>query len=135
MGLIVDGGAITFLNMQIASLQAYTYFFLFVNNWAPVGGGTMANITEASWTGYARQQATSWGPASFDGTRAVMACNVLPVFGNTSGSDQHFYGVGLVYDDGINPEVMLWAENIGDTVVPDTGTYTTTPVISDVQEL
>lgn len=129
--MIVNTGAIKLLDSQ-ASYLAGLSWALFTNNPTITNATVWADLTEASWTGYARVTVGTMGAAAIVSGRAQAAPVAQPSFTNTSGSAQSFFGWALI--DAAAGPVLIAALNIGNTTLPDGLTYALNAAITDVQE-
>lgn len=124
--MIVNTGAIELLNSQ-NSFLAGLLWGLFTNNFTIALGTVRADLTIASWTGYASVSSLTWSVPTIVASRAVNYGTPNPSFGNSSGSSQNFYGWFCYTSGGI----LVAAVNLGLTVLANGGTYTLTPTLSD----
>lgn len=125
--MIVDEGKVALLNAEISYLASLTWF-LIAGNIADSPSNTFATAVsgEATWGGYARQSATGWQPASVPtpGGPAVSNESSLPVFLNSSGSAQTFYGWALV---DLSISKLIAMTNIGAQSIPNGSSYVLAP--------
>jgi len=129
--MIVDLGKVELQNAQLTVLSSY-WFGLFTNNWTVSSGTILSDLTEAGWTGYSRQSGGSWTSAMLVGPMAQSRAGTLPIFSNTSGGSVTFYGWFMVTLS--SGGILVAAENIGSTTIPDGDVYVLAPAITDTQE-
>jgi hypothetical protein len=103
---------------------------LFQNDYTPVEGSTVANLTEATWTGYAIKTLTgaSWTVTNADPSEASYA---IQTFTSSAGS-QNQANYGYYITDSAN-SILLWAERFTDgpyTIVNNGDTISVTPKIT-----
>lgn len=127
--MLVDDGVIQLLNAQITYIGGL-YYGLFTTNLTIAHNTVLSTVTavEAAWTGYARQQVSSWPTPTIVSGVASMAGNTLLTFNNTSGSTQTFYGWFAV---DTSSGKLIAALNIGATTIPNGGTYSFAPTWTD----
>lgn len=128
--MIVDTGKTRLLDSQNTYLSSLSWA-LFTNNFTIANTTVWTDLVEAAWAGYGRAPATGWTAATIVGTRAQVRDTTIPVFANTSGGAQTFYGWALI--DTAGP-YLIAAENIGGTTIPDADIYALAPAITDTQE-
>jgi hypothetical protein len=129
--VIVNTGLKALLTAQLSYLSNLTWQ-LFTSDTTITRATVLTDLgSVASWTGYADVPAGGWGTVNIVDPRAVSVDTVLPTFDNSSGSGQTFYVVALV--DVIN-STLVWAQNLGATVIADGGSYVFTGQITDKQE-
>jgi hypothetical protein len=127
--MIVNEGKIQLLNAQRVFLGTLDWG-LFTNNVVILSTTVFADLVLAGWGGYSSVGAGAWGTPNIIANKAVSVDTVVPVFGNTSGAPQTFYG-WLLYDP-VAAKIVA-AVNIGATVIPDGGSYPLSATISDDQ--
>jgi hypothetical protein len=129
--MIVDQGLLWHLE-QLATPYAGLEYGLFTNNLAESQGTLFASLTEAAWTSYARVALGALVTPVIVGVRAVYRPYADPVFSNTSGSTQTFYGWFFIY----TPTNRLIAyKNLGATTITNGGTRTITPKLTFREEV
>lgn len=126
---IVNDGKLKLLAAQISYLNTL-YFGLFTNNVTPIDGTAWSALTEAGWSGYARVAANNWGTPAIVSNAAQSLSAINPLFSNTTGSSQTFYGWFLIDASGGTP-VLIAASNIGLTTIPAGQSYGFAPGITD----
>lgn len=108
---------------------------IFVNNITPTKTTVLANLTEASWTGYASQTLTSgsWislGVNSNVGTLVYPTCT----FVNTGGTPQNAYGF-YITDNAVTKLLAVGLFDSAPITLPaTTGTYSFIPTIGDLSQ-
>lgn len=127
--MIVDDGVIQLLDAQITYISGL-YWGLFTTNLTIAHNTVLSTVTavEASWTGYARAQVTSWPTPTIVAGVASMQGNTLLTFTNSSGSGVTFYG-WFCLDNSASK--LISALNIGSTTIPAGGTYSFAPTWTD----
>lgn len=128
--MIVNTGKIALLNLQLTALAAYEWR-LFDSNTTITDATVFADLTEASFTGYAPVTVGTLGTASLVGSRAQTLPVVQPSWTNSGGSPTDFYVWGLV--DPAGP-TLVSATNIGLTTIPAGLTWALNVGITDTQE-
>lgn len=108
--MLVNGGKLANANSLRTPIASY-YMILFVNNFSIVDGTVYSSLTIASWTGYAAVNIGTMGAAALSGVKGVITAATAPVFTNTSGSSQTFYGWAVV--DSLGSPTLLEATNLG----------------------
>lgn len=120
-------GSLARLNAQ-AGFIANWFLGLYVNNVEVPLSAVLADLVEASWTGYAQQLVGSTTSAVLQGNTAVCGTNALANFANTSGAQQSFYGWFLVDATGA---ILLAGDSLGLTLLPDGSTFTLIPIFAE----
>jgi len=124
--MIVNTGAIALLNAQNAFLTSLIWG-LFTNNFTITLTTVKTDLTAAAWTGYAVVSSLTFSTPVIVASKAVSYGTPNPMFGNSSGSSQTFYG-WYCYTSGGD---LVAAVNIGITSLANGGTYVLTPTLSD----
>jgi hypothetical protein len=104
---------------------------LYINNYNPVQTTTLADLTEASYVGYARQLLATWTPAVADGTNgAVISAPASFWHGTGPPPPQRVYGWFALQLDWTATPRLLWAERGSPSVVlgPGSGLLILNPV-------
>lgn len=128
--MIVMTGLLKLLDLQRTGLGGYEWW-LFDNDATIVIGTVLADLNEASFTGYARQASAAWGASTSVTPRSQSVPATLPQFDNTGGSPTTIYGWALVTGD---HATLIAAANIGATVIPAGLSLALSPGITDKQE-
>lgn len=128
--MIVNNGKLKLLTAQLTYLAGLKWG-LFTNNQTIIASTTFANLTEATWAGYAQVTAGTWGAAALVAGKAVTQPSAFPSFGNTSGSSQSFYGWFLL--DPADTSLVA-AVNVGLTSIAAGGNYPLVPSVTDDQQ-
>jgi hypothetical protein len=117
--IVVDTGK-SYFGAQIVEaskvkLDANVKIHLFVNNYTIIETTVLANLTEASYGGYAAQTATGWTDGGIDGSDRDTWTGPALTFQATSSSGlpQTIYGMYATDSGGT---VLLWAENFSPTI-------------------
>ncbi len=118
---LVNGGKTALLDAQASTVAGY-YWALFTSNTTITDATVLSDLTEAAWTGYARQLVGSLNVSAISGGRAVATPVANPTFSNGSGGSQTFYVWGLV--SASMSGVLLAADNLGVSTIPGGGTFT-----------
>jgi hypothetical protein len=128
--MIVDEGKRRLQDYQATPLAACEWA-LFENDEVITDATVVADLTEPTWVGYARQTVGPMGAATMVGSRAQAVPNTMPTWTNGDGGDVTIFGWAL-----IDPadETLINAENIGELIIPDGATYVLAPGITDTQE-
>jgi hypothetical protein len=129
--MIVDTGALALLTAQATYLASLAWA-LFTSNTTITTATVWGDLTEAGWAGYARQTVSTMGTATIVGGRAQASPISQPVFGNTSGSPQTFFGWALI--DTTTGPTLIAAVNLGSTTIPAGLNYSLNAAITDKQE-
>ncbi len=127
--MIVNDGKLLLLDSQRTYL-AGLYWGLFTNNFTIANATVLANLTAAAWTGYAAVLAGTFGAPTLVSNVAVTVPSAQPIFTNTSGSSQTFYGWYL-YDTAATK--LVAAVNVGLTTLPNGASYPLSASITDNQ--
>lgn len=130
MAIWVEDGRLRMLDAQAAYIETLEWG-LFTNDVTEGESVVFSDLTEAAWTGYSRVPITSVSPAVLVGGRASSTPSPFPVFNNTSGADQDFFGWFLIDP---SDSTLLAFRNRGMGTIPDTGSYAIGPTITDTQE-
>lgn len=125
--MIVNDGKVQLLNAQLSYLSGLVWG-LFTSNTTITDTTTFSSLTEAAWTGYSRVTAGTWQTPTIVSNKATSQPNTYPSFGNTSGSNQTFYG-WFLYDSSAGK--LIAAVNLGSTTLASGGTFPLPPVITD----
>jgi hypothetical protein len=128
--VIVNTGKIKLLNQKLAYLAGLSWG-LFTNNVTILNTTLWTGLTEATWGGYARVVAGTWGAPSIVSGKAVSQPNAFPSFGNTSGINQQFFGWFLL-DSADN--TLVAAVNVGVTTLLPGGNYPLVPSMTEDQQ-
>jgi hypothetical protein len=128
--MIVDGGSIALLNAQLGYL-AGCIWALFTNNVPDGRTNTLAMYTEAAWAGYARVMVGALGAPILVAPRAQSQPVTQPVFSNTSGAPQTFFGWMLLDPTATS---LLAAVNLGPTTLPNGATFNINQTFTDKNE-
>ncbi len=130
--MICQNGLFKFLTNKLAAIDpTNAHVRLFSNNYVPAIGDTVANYTEASYSGYAAQSIGLIPGLTWDSvnSRYLAIWSALSFVG-TGGSPQNVYGYYVTAADG----TLLWAETITGGPVsmgPTTTTLVVQPTLSE----
>jgi len=108
--MIVNGGKQDLVDKYRTSLAGY-YMILFTSNTTITDTTVYSSLTIASWTGYAAVAIGTMNASTIVGVQAKSTAATAPVFTNTSGSSQTFYGWAVV--NSLGSPVLYEATNIG----------------------
>lgn len=128
--MIVNDGRVLLQESQ-RSYLATLYWGLFISNTTIAAGTVFADLTEAAWTGYSRVLAGTFAAATLVGTRGQTVPVSVPIFLNSSGGTETFYG-WFLYDNAASK--LVAAVNIGSTSIVDGGMFALAAAVSDTQE-
>jgi len=126
---IVNTGKLALLGSELPYL-ATCYWGLFTSNTVIGDATVLASLTEAAWTGYARQLVGPLNTPTLVSNVATSTPAANPSFSNTSGVTQSFYGWFLVDPTGL---ILLAAVNLGATSLPTGATFPLAPSVTDNQ--
>ena len=129
--MIVDTGKLKLLTYQYPDLEVCEWA-LFVDNETITSATVWADLTEASFTGYARFPVGSLDTAAIVATRASTNPLSQPVFTNGSGGSENVYGWALI--DVSGSPVLVAAQNFGLTTIPAGQSLALQGTITDTQE-
>jgi hypothetical protein len=121
--MIVNSGKLKLLTQELTYLSGLVWG-LFTNNITILNTNVWTDLVEASWAGYARVTAGTWGTPTLVGGKAVTQPNTFPSFTNSSGVNQQFYGWFLL-DSATN--TLIAAVNVGVTTLINGGNYPLVP--------
>lgn len=127
--MIVNDGLVLLEDVQLA-FMATLEFGLFTTDVTITDATVAADVTatEAAWAGYARTTATSWPTPTITGSTASSQNGALLNFGNTSGSNQTFFGWFAI--DPASGDLVA-ADNTGAIIIPSSGVYSFASVLTD----
>lgn len=118
--IVVAGGRV----LEAAALQSFLdtlTLHLFVNNYTPVVGTVLADLTEASFPGYSSVAVGSWGTAFLNGSNQGEIDEITRNFTlSSTGGPYPIYGYYLtapgpvLYAAGRNPGAPQYLANAGD---------------------
>jgi hypothetical protein len=97
-GTVPEAAELNTLSDMVASLLPTWYMRLIASNFTPGTSTTLASLLaiEASFTGYAPINLTTWTSPSIDGTTAAITTSTQGVFtGTSSGGTGNLYGYFL----------------------------------------
>lgn len=115
--MLVDQGAIQRLNVVNTNSTA-NKFILFTNDVTITNATTVADLVEASWSGYAAASIGTFTSAAIVSGKARAQAVANPYFVNTESGPVTFYGWAITTSDG---SALIAAVNIGETEIPAGG--------------
>lgn len=126
-------GLLQIATNAVLNLWPTLYFGLYTNAVA-IGPGTVwANLTEASWTGYARQIGSGWTVNGIVANIAVQSAAGL-TFQNTGSGAVSCYGYFMINTTGPILVAIAEFDNAPVAIAGAGGTLNFTPVIGDYSQ-
>jgi len=132
MNLLFPDDGLVYQMQQI--LTAQVKYHLFVNNYTPTLGDTIASFTEATWTGYTIPT-VAWSDFAINGVTGHNGYAIAPpvFFANSSGADQSAYGY-FVTDLAISKLIAVARFDSPPVVVPSGQALPVVPVWGDFSQ-
>jgi hypothetical protein len=118
---IVDVGLPKMLDKLLTAYGNTLQLCLFTNNYTPAAGDTLANYTEATFPGYARQAVSNWIPSTVAASVATSNADQKQFQRNATGTGQAVYGYFVLDGAGAllfaerDPAAPITLTNQGDT--------------------
>jgi len=130
--VIPDAALVNLLLRMAGNGQSGVDFHLFVNNHTVTVATILADMSEATWSGYAAVN-VAYTDYTIQSVSAHQGTIIAPPFswGNSSGTGQTAYGYFVTQT---GSAVLLWAANFDSppATVPNGGGLATVPIIGDM---
>jgi len=105
--VICNNGLISDLTTLVTQYAGGFQVGLYQNNWTPVQGSVIGDVTPATFSGYAGLiSLVGWDVPTIVGARAVSAADLVSWVHNGGATSNQIYGVYVVNGSG----VLMWAE-------------------------